>query len=439
MGHSSPAFECAAKPSRRSLGLPRRCASTHSKSRLPRRIRRWSTPAVPAAMAPGPLTSRRQRRSSSPPPGFGSPSTAIALSPASVGRRICSKGLGVHIELTPQEVGACIDTVGIGFMYAPAFHPAMRFVGPARREMGIRTIFNVLGPLTNPAGASHQLIGVGHPDIAQKLARVLEVLGSRHAVLVHAEEGLDELGLAGTSTVTEFDARVGQNPDVHDHAGGVRAWSVLRSMRLGGGSTAENVEITRSILSGEPGPRRSVTLLNAGAGHLRGGRRRDHLPRESGSPKKSSIPDSGAGQDRRTCRRSPPLLVGARQPESGDGMTDAATVETGTILDRILQRTADDVRQRKSETVLGGSRADGRPTSPIPVSLHAALSGPEISVIAEIKRASPSRGVFPVAVDPPVVAREYLDGGAAAISVLTDEPFFQGSLQDLAAAAAVAH
>ncbi len=175
------------------------------------------------------------------------------------------EGLGVHIELTPQEVGTCVDTVGIGFMYAPAFHPAMRFVGPARREMGIRTIFNVLGPLTNPAGASHQLIGVGHPDIAQKLARVLEVLGSRHAVLVHAEEGLDELGLAGTSTVTEFDARVGKIKTftITPEDFGLERAPVEA---LGGGSAAENVAITRSILSGEPGPRRSVTLLNAGAG-----------------------------------------------------------------------------------------------------------------------------------------------------------------------------
>lgn len=175
------------------------------------------------------------------------------------------EGLGVQIELTPDEVGKCVDTVGIGFMYAPAFHPAMRFVGPARREMGIRTIFNVLGPLTNPAGASHQLIGVGHPDIALKLARVLEVLGSRHAVLVHAEEGLDELGLAGSSTVTEFDSRTGKIQTftiTPEEFGLDRA----PAESLGGGSASENVAITRSILSGELGPRRSVTLLNAGAG-----------------------------------------------------------------------------------------------------------------------------------------------------------------------------
>jgi len=175
------------------------------------------------------------------------------------------EGLGVQIELTPDQVGRCVDDVGIGFMYAPAFHPAMRFVGPARREMGIRTIFNVLGPLTNPAGASHQLIGVGHPDIAHKLAQVLRVLGSRHAVLVHAEEGLDELGLAGTSTVTEFDARDGEirSFDVTPEDFGLPRANVSD---LAGGDAATNVTIARSILSGELGPRRSVTILNAGAG-----------------------------------------------------------------------------------------------------------------------------------------------------------------------------
>ena len=120
------------------------------------------------------------------------------------------EGLGVAIELSPPAVARCIEEVGIGFMYAPAFHPAMRFVGPARKEIGIRTVFNVLGPLTNPAGARHQLVGVGHPDIAEKLAHVLGRLGSQHAVLVHADEGLDEIGIAGPSKVTEYDARHGE-------------------------------------------------------------------------------------------------------------------------------------------------------------------------------------------------------------------------------------
>jgi anthranilate phosphoribosyltransferase len=141
----------------------------------------------------------------------------------------------------------------------------MRFVGPTRREIGIRTVFNILGPLTNPAGARHQLIGVGHPGIAQKLAAALSRLGSARAVLVHAEEGLDELGLSGSSTVTEFDAKAGE----------VRSYSISPADvglataapgTLAGGDVAENARITLGVLSGEPGPRRDVTLINAGAG-----------------------------------------------------------------------------------------------------------------------------------------------------------------------------
>lgn len=175
------------------------------------------------------------------------------------------EGLGVRIELTPEQVATCVERVGIGFMYAPAFHPAMRFVGPARREIGIRTIFNVLGPLTNPAGARHQLIGVGHPDIAQKLAQVLGRLGSEHAVLVHADEGLDELGIAGPSAVTEFDARDGQ---IRTYTVTPEEFGLTRATadQLQGGGVADNVAITRAILAGANGPRRSITLLNAGAG-----------------------------------------------------------------------------------------------------------------------------------------------------------------------------
>jgi anthranilate phosphoribosyltransferase len=175
------------------------------------------------------------------------------------------EGLGIAIELSPAAVAQCVEEVGIGFMFAPAFHPAMRFVGPARREMGIRTVFNILGPLTNPAGAQHQLVGVGHPDIAHKLAHALQRLGSRHAILVHAEEGLDELGIGGRSAVTEFDARSG---DIRTFHVGPEDFGLDRATlaELKGGSVDDNVAITRRVLSGEPGPRRTITLLNAGAG-----------------------------------------------------------------------------------------------------------------------------------------------------------------------------
>ncbi len=175
------------------------------------------------------------------------------------------EGLGIAIELTPAAVAECVERVGIGFMYAPAFHPAMRFVGPARREIGIRTVFNFLGPLTNPAGAQHQLVGVGHPDIAPKLAHALQRLGSKHAILVHADEGLDELGIAGPSAVTELDSRSG---DIRTFRVVPEDFGLPRGTlaELKGGTVSENVEITLRVLKGETGPRRAITLLNAGAG-----------------------------------------------------------------------------------------------------------------------------------------------------------------------------
>lgn len=175
------------------------------------------------------------------------------------------EGLGVKVELTPHQVIECVERVGVGFMYAPAFHPAMRYVGPTRREIGIRTVFNVLGPLTNPAGASHQLIGVGHPEIAVKLAEVLARLGSIRAVLVHAEEGLDEVGIVGNTAVTEWDANRG---DVASYT--IRpsdfglATGTLDSII--GGDVDKNVAITRAVLAGEDGPKRTITMMNAGAG-----------------------------------------------------------------------------------------------------------------------------------------------------------------------------
>ncbi len=175
------------------------------------------------------------------------------------------EGLGVAIELAPEAVARCVQEVGVGFMFAPAFHPAMRFVGPTRREIGIRTVFNILGPLTNPAGARHQLIGVGHRGIAEKLARVLAKLGSEHVVLVHADEGLDEIGISGPTTVTEYDAGDGEirSFQIAPQDFGLEAATIDQ---MQGGDTATNVAITRDILRGADGPRRAITLINAGAG-----------------------------------------------------------------------------------------------------------------------------------------------------------------------------
>lgn len=175
------------------------------------------------------------------------------------------EALGVKIELAPEQVAECIARAGIGFMYAPAYHPAMRFAGPVRREIGIRTAFNLLGPITNPAGAQHQVIGVPNAQIGARLARVLGMLGSRHVLVVHAHEGLDELGVAGPTTISEMLMRESAwvtTYDVTPEQYGLRrhAKDAVR-----GGSVSDNVGITLRVLDGEPGATRDITLLNAAA------------------------------------------------------------------------------------------------------------------------------------------------------------------------------
>ncbi len=175
------------------------------------------------------------------------------------------EAFGVRIELAPDEVAECIERVGIGFMYAPAFHPAMRFAGPVRREIGIRTVFNLLGPLVNPAGARHQVIGVPDDETAAQLARVMGLLGSQHVLVVHAHEGLDEIGVAGPSTVAEMVMRESAWVTTYEVAPERYGFERYRPEAIRGGSVSENVQIAESVLSGEPGATRVVILMNAAA------------------------------------------------------------------------------------------------------------------------------------------------------------------------------
>ena len=171
--------------------------------------------------------------------------------------------LGGNLDLTPEQVAACIDEVGIGFLYAINHHPAMRYAIGPRREIGQRTIFNVLGPLTNPAGATHQLIGVYDPDLTEPLAHVLGTLGSKAAYVVHGADGLDELSTTGPNRVSSL-----QNGQVTtftlDPANFGLAAATLDDMA--GGLPEENAQIMLNILNGaDQSPRRDIVLLNSAA------------------------------------------------------------------------------------------------------------------------------------------------------------------------------
>jgi anthranilate phosphoribosyltransferase len=186
------------------------------------------------------------------------------------GRSVSSKSgsadileaLGVNLNLTPGQVAQCIDQTGVGFMFAPNHHSAMKYAAPVRRELGVRTLFNILGPLTNPAGARNQLIGVFHPDLVGILARVLQRLGSQHVMVVHGVEGLDEISLSGDTLVGEL-----KNDEVREYAINPKQFgmsaSALSEIQVRDGGESKDMMLT--ALSNQPGPPRDILALNAGA------------------------------------------------------------------------------------------------------------------------------------------------------------------------------
>ena len=214
-------------------------------------------------------------------------STLAAIVAAACGARVAKHGnraasslcgsadvlekLGVKIDLAPEGVARCIDQAGIGFLFAPVFHPSFRYAGVPRRELAIRTVFNVLGPLCNPAGAKYQALGVADGAMAAKMADVLRRLGVERAIVFHAADGMDELSVASPSFVIEIDGRRREYELDPAELGLARA--PIESMR--GGGPEENAALARELLEGAKGPRRDVVLLNASAALRAAGLARD--------------------------------------------------------------------------------------------------------------------------------------------------------------------
>ena len=172
------------------------------------------------------------------------------------------EALGAKIELRSEHVAACIEATGIGFMFAPMHHPAMKMVAPVRREMGVRTMFNILGPLTNPAGAQNILMGVFHPDLVGIQARVLQELGAQRALVVWGRDGMDELSLGAASLVAELRDGVVREYEVHPEDFGI-GMSASRNLRVNDAEESKTMLI--EALNNTPGVPRDIVCLNAGA------------------------------------------------------------------------------------------------------------------------------------------------------------------------------
>ncbi|MDR7598211.1 MAG: anthranilate phosphoribosyltransferase [Armatimonadota bacterium] len=171
------------------------------------------------------------------------------------------EALGVPADVEPERARRAIEEVGIGFLFAPRFHPAMRHAAGPRREVGIRTVFNVLGPLTNPAGARHQVVGVYHASLVEPVARVLQTLGTRHAFVVHGD-GMDELAPSGPSYVAEVREGQVRTFELQPEDAGLPRHP---AQAVRGGEASQNARLALSVLRGEPGAHRDVVLLNAAA------------------------------------------------------------------------------------------------------------------------------------------------------------------------------
>ena len=186
----------------------------------------------------------------------------------SVGGADVLEALGVKIDLAPERVAACLDEVGIAFFFAQIFHPAMRYAAAPRRELGLRTMFNLLGPLSNPAGARHQIVGVFAPEWIEPLARALGRLGSVHALVVHGEDGLDEISLAAPTQIAEW-----RDGAVHSYRITPEEHGFQRCTHhdLDGGDRTTAASIMRGILAGAAGPRLDIAILNAAAAIYVGG------------------------------------------------------------------------------------------------------------------------------------------------------------------------
>jgi len=235
-------------------------------------------------------------------------STAAALVVAGAGVRVAKHGnrsissrcgsadvleaLGVKLDLPPERIGEAIARIGIGFLFAPAMHTAMKHAMPARREVGGRTVFNLLGPLTNPAGAGAQLVGVPDVELVDKLGRALAELGAKRAFVVHGEDGLDEISLSDETEVADVEDRSVKRYRVKPEDFGV-ARAPLAA--LGGGDAATNAQIIRRILAREPGPPRDFVCINAAAALVAAGRASDF---RQGARLAAEAIDSGAARDK---------------------------------------------------------------------------------------------------------------------------------------------
>jgi anthranilate phosphoribosyltransferase len=319
------------------------------------------------------------------------------------------QALGVNLAITLENVEDCINKIGIGFLFAPLFHQAMKNVANPRKEIGIRTVFNVLGPLANPARATHQILGVYNEQLTETMAEVLKKRGIKRALVVHGS-GLDEITICGKTKITELDKGQIKSYYVFPKDFGI-AEANLKEIK--GGNPEENAKIILDILNGKEGPKRDIVILNSAAALYMSGK--SNSIKEGIAIAKDSI-DSGKAMSKLRL-----LVEQSNSYRGGNGKNN--------ILNKIVGHKKQEIESKKKKLPLDRLRNKISSEESQARDFKKALKKKgEVAIIAEIKKSSPSTGIIRENFDHISIAKDYDKAKVDAISVLTDKRFFGGKL-----------